>query len=51
MSSAATSPGPKSHGRVVAKMLLLTCGMFGFGYLMVPLYDIVCDITGLNGKT
>ncbi|MEM7195184.1 MAG: cytochrome c oxidase assembly protein [Pseudomonadota bacterium] len=25
--------------------------MFGFGYLMVPIYNILCDITGLNGKT
>lgn len=26
-------------------------GMFGFGYALVPLYNIFCDITGLNGKT
>ena len=25
--------------------------MFGFGYLLVPLYDVICDITGFNGKT
>jgi len=25
--------------------------MFGFGYAMVPLYDVFCDITGINGKT
>ena len=25
--------------------------MFGFGYLMVPIYEVFCDITGLNGKT
>jgi cytochrome c oxidase assembly protein subunit 11 len=25
--------------------------MFGFGYAMVPIYNILCDITGLNGKT
>jgi len=42
---------PRSHGLVAGKMLLLACAMFGFGYLMVPLYDIICDITGLNGKT
>ncbi|MFK7855795.1 MAG: cytochrome c oxidase assembly protein [Granulosicoccus sp.] len=41
----------RSHGRVAGKMLALACAMFGFGYLMVPLYDIICDITGLNGKT
>ncbi len=25
--------------------------MFGFGFLLVPLYDVFCDVTGLNGKT
>ena len=25
--------------------------MFGFGFALVPLYDIFCEITGLNGKT
>ncbi len=51
--SAATLPktGQKSHTRVAGKMVLLAFAMFGFGYLMVPLYDIICDITGLNGKT
>ena len=25
--------------------------MVGFGFALVPLYDVICDITGLNGKT
>lgn len=25
--------------------------MFGFGYALVPLYNVFCEITGLNGKT
>ena len=25
--------------------------MFGFGFALVPLYDVFCDITGINGKT
>ncbi|MFK7885734.1 MAG: cytochrome c oxidase assembly protein [Gammaproteobacteria bacterium] len=29
----------------------IVVGMFGFGYLLVPLYDVFCEITGLNGKT
>ena len=41
----------KSHAMVVGKMLAFAVGMFGFGYAMVPIYDIICDITGLNGKT
>ena len=41
----------KSHLKVAGKMLALAVGMFGFGYAMVPMYNIICDITGLNGKT
>lgn len=41
----------RSHRSVVTKTILATVVMFGFGYAMVPLYDIICDITGLNGKT
>jgi len=51
MTDVSTNPEQKSHAKVAGKMLLLACAMFGFGYLMVPLYDIICDITGLNGKT
>lgn len=32
-------------------MVLVVVLMFGFGYLLVPLYNVFCDITGLNGKT
>ncbi len=41
----------KAHAMVAGKMLALAVGMFGFGYAMVPMYDIICEITGLNGKT
>lgn len=37
--------------KTVKKLLLIVVGMFGFGFVMVPLYDVFCDITGLNGKT
>jgi len=36
---------------LVARLLLLTAGMFGFGFLMVPIYDVFCEVTGLGGKT
>jgi len=49
--SQAERPRRPSHGILSAKLIVLALGMFGFGYLMVPLYDIICDITGLNGKT
>jgi cytochrome c oxidase assembly protein subunit 11 len=41
----------KANTRLVAKLGLLVVGMFGFGFAMVPLYDVFCEITGLNGKT
>lgn len=36
---------------LIRRLLLLVVMMFGFGYALVPLYDVFCDITGLNGKT
>lgn len=45
------SPGAAGNNRLVIKLLVVVLAMFGFGYALVPLYDIICDITGLNGKT
>jgi cytochrome c oxidase assembly protein subunit 11 len=39
------------NGRSFARVALVAVAMFGFGYLLVPLYDVFCEITGLNGKT
>lgn len=41
----------KSMRTSLVKLFLIPVAMFGFGYLMVPLYDVFCDVTGLNGKT
>ena len=32
-------------------LTFITIFMFSFSYMLVPLYDIFCEITGLNGKT
>ena len=37
--------------RTVLKLVLVAFGMFGFGFALVPLYTVFCEITGLNGKT
>ena len=37
--------------KIVGKLVLLVVGMFGFAFALVPLYDLFCEITGLNGKT
>ena len=32
-------------------LFFFTVVMFGFGYALVPLYDVFCKLTGINGKT
>ncbi len=38
----------KSSKTVVSKLAIVAVCMFGFGYVLVPLYDVFCDITGLR---
>ncbi|HYQ71426.1 MAG TPA: cytochrome c oxidase assembly protein [Gammaproteobacteria bacterium] len=40
-----------ANQRVVRRLLVAAVAMFGFGFALVPLYDVFCDITGINGKT
>ena len=37
--------------RTTLRYLLLIVGMFAFAFALVPLYDVLCDITGLNGRS
>jgi cytochrome c oxidase assembly protein subunit 11 len=39
------------HRKVLRSAVLVVLGMFGFGFALVPLYDVFCEVTGLNGKT
>lgn len=49
---ATDSPQRERRIRATARsMALVTLAMFGFGFALVPLYDVFCEITGLNGKT
>lgn len=41
----------RNNKRHTALLLALAVGMFGFAFALVPLYDVLCEITGLNGKT
>ena len=41
----------QANNRVVRRLGLVVLAMFGFGFALVPLYDIFCEVTGLNGKT
>jgi cytochrome c oxidase assembly protein subunit 11 len=35
----------------VLRLAVLAVAMFGFGYLMAPLYSLFCEITGIGGRT
>jgi len=40
-----------STRRTVVRLGLGTVGMFAFAFALIPLYDVICEVTGLNGKT
>lgn len=44
------SKGLSSAKRNALVLVVVVFGMFGFGYATVPLYNALCEITGLNGK-
>ena len=47
----APPPSPSLHRdnrRMVAKLSVIAVMMFGFGYALVPLYETICDVLGIN---
>ena len=34
--------------RMLGKLLVVTLGMFAFGYLLIPAYKAICEATGVN---
>ncbi|QNP47827.1 cytochrome c oxidase assembly protein [Diaphorobacter aerolatus] len=34
--------------RMVGKLAVITAGMFAFGYVLIPIYKHICEITGIN---
>lgn len=52
MDALANSPPPgRGNRKLVGKLLVLVALAFAFGFALVPLYDVLCQATGLNGKT
>ena len=39
------------HRRLSLKLALMACAMFGFGFLLVPLYDVFCEVAGIGNRT
>ncbi len=46
-----TDTRSNNNSKLVIKLVAVAIAMFGFGYALVPLYDVFCDVTGINGKT
>jgi cytochrome c oxidase assembly protein subunit 11 len=44
-------PEKNENRALTARLLVLVVAMFGFGFLLVPLYDVFCEITGFGGRT
>ncbi|MDP2323353.1 MAG: cytochrome c oxidase assembly protein [Gammaproteobacteria bacterium] len=36
---------------LVLRLAVMAVGMFAFGFLLVPLYEVMCKITGIGGRT
>jgi cytochrome c oxidase assembly protein subunit 11 len=36
------------NAKMVGKLVVVTAGMFGFGYGLIPLYKHICEVTGIN---
>jgi cytochrome c oxidase assembly protein subunit 11 len=37
-----------ANRRLFFKLLIIACGMFGFGFALVPLYEQICEVTGIR---
>ena len=41
----------RKNGRTVMLLAGIVAGMFAFGFALVPLYQLFCDVTGFNGSS
>lgn len=37
--------------KLVTRLLVVVVAMFAFGFALVPIYDVMCRVFGINGKT
>jgi cytochrome c oxidase assembly protein subunit 11 len=40
-----------ANRRLIQRLLLVVVAMFGFGFALVPIYEVMCQALGINGKT
>lgn len=51
MNTATLTPQDKANRQLAWKLVLVSVFFTAFGFALVPLYDVICRITGLNGRT
>jgi cytochrome c oxidase assembly protein subunit 11 len=44
-------PTGSSHRRTVLRLGVIAVGMFGFGFALVPIYDVMCKALGVSRDT
>ena len=40
----------RRNASLAARLVLMAAGSFAFGFALVPLYDIVCEVTGIGSR-
>jgi cytochrome c oxidase assembly protein subunit 11 len=50
MASQQTSNAQQRSAATGFRLAVVVVAMFGFGFAMVPIYSVFCDLTGLNGN-
>ena len=45
-----SEPVKKANRGLTAKLLLMVAGSFAFGFALVPLYDVFCEVTGIGTR-
>ncbi len=44
------APRKMSNRGLVTRLVLMTAGSFAFGFALVPLYDVFCEVTGIGTR-
>lgn len=45
------APLKTANRRLITQLLVMAVAMFGFGWALIPLYDVFCELTGFGGRT
>ncbi len=41
---------PRRNRSLAARLVMMAAGSFAFGFALVPLYDVVCEVTGIGSR-